>query len=85
MDRNTRPLSSAHALRRRRQPVPSENNPGLLKSESDVEEIPDELPEVPKKSDRQRIISIYRYYTNVLNSPPQRDWKGQGSTIWIIR
>ena len=68
--RNTWPLSSVRAPRRRRQPVPPDNLPGLLESDSDAKEIPDELPEVPKASERQKRIAIAHYYTDVLEAPP---------------
>ena len=47
MDGNTRPLSSELAPRQRIQSVPTDDLTGLLESDSDVEEITDELPEVP--------------------------------------
>ena len=84
-DRNTWPLSSVRAPRRRRQPVPPDNLPVLLESDSDAEEIPDNLPEVPKASRGKSRIDIANYYTDVLEVPPQREWKGHGGTILIIR
>ena len=83
--RNTWPLSSVSAPWWRSQPVTPENFQGLLESDSDVEEILDNITDVPKASERQRIIIIAYYYTNVLGNPQKREWKGHGSTILIIR
>ena len=85
MDGNTRPLSSELAPRQRIQSVPTDDLTGLLESDSDVEEILDNITDVPKASERQRIIIIAYYYTNVLGNPQKREWKGHGSTILIIR
>ena len=59
--------------------------PGLLESDSDVEEIPDDLTEVPKASEEKRRIYIAHYYTGVIEAPPQREWNGHGGTILITR
>ena len=84
-NRSTRNISSARAPRRRCQPVFPVDFPGLLESYSDAKEIPDNLPEIPKASVRQRRISISRYYTILLKAPPQKEWKGHVGTILIIR